>query len=118
MSNPDRIREILLFAIRLSDLTVVLDTFHHFKPNGVSGVVVFAESHVSIHTWPEHGYAAVDIFTCGESMQNDVIQSAKKDGLKSTRVSANAFSRGCLPHDLRRLRDWRSCADWLPKQEE
>jgi S-adenosylmethionine decarboxylase len=45
---------------------VIDAVFHRFSPHGVSGVVVIAESHLSIHTWPEFGYAAVDIFTCGE----------------------------------------------------
>lgn len=100
LSNPERVREILLSAIRLSGLTIVLDTFHHFEPNGVSGVVVIAESHVTIHTWPEHSYAAVDIFTCGESMQSDAIQSAIQEGLKSTRLTTQALSRGCITNDL------------------
>jgi spermidine synthase len=46
--------------------TVINSTFHHFSPYGVSGVVVIQESHLAIHTWPEYGYAAVDLFTCGE----------------------------------------------------
>ena len=48
--------------------TVVDDVFHKFNPHGVSGVVVIAESHLAIHTWPEYGYAAVDLFTCGETV--------------------------------------------------
>jgi S-adenosylmethionine decarboxylase proenzyme len=46
--------------------TVIGAHFHTFSPHGVSGVVVIAESHLTIHTWPEHGYAAVDIFSCGD----------------------------------------------------
>ncbi len=42
--------------------------FHKFSPQGVSGVVVISESHLAVHTWPEHGYAAVDVFTCGDSV--------------------------------------------------
>lgn len=45
--------------------TVVGESFHHFSPCGVSGVVNIAESHIAIHTWPEYQYAAVDVFTCG-----------------------------------------------------
>ena len=45
------------------------ESFHQFNPHGVSGVVIIAESHLCIHTWPEYGYAAVDIFTCGDSVQ-------------------------------------------------
>jgi len=59
-------REILLQAARQARVTVLHSAFHRFSPVGVSGVVVIAESHISIHTWPEEGYAAVDIFTCGD----------------------------------------------------
>ncbi|MBV6458338.1 MAG: S-adenosylmethionine decarboxylase proenzyme [Fimbriimonadaceae bacterium] len=45
--------------------TVVAESFHEFKPYGVSGAVIIQESHYTIHTWPEHGYAAVDLFYCG-----------------------------------------------------
>jgi S-adenosylmethionine decarboxylase len=46
--------------------TVVTSNFHQFSPYGISGVVIIQESHLTLHTWPEHQYAAVDIFTCGE----------------------------------------------------
>lgn len=46
--------------------TVVTSNFHQFSPYGISGVVIIQESHLTLHTWPEHGYAAVDLFTCGE----------------------------------------------------
>ncbi len=54
-------------AIR-SNATIVAEVFHPFTPHGVSGVIVIAESHLAIHTWPEHGYAAVDLFTCGDTV--------------------------------------------------
>ena len=63
------VRRILLTAAERAHATVVTDTFHMFSPHGVSGVVVIAESHLTVHTWPEHGYAAVDIFTCGRIIQ-------------------------------------------------
>ena len=49
--------------------TVLGESFHRFSPQGVSGVLVIAESHLFIHTWPEYGYVAADIFTCGNSVQ-------------------------------------------------
>ena len=49
--------------------TVIKDDFYQFTPQGVSGVIIIAESHISIHTWPEHNYAAVDIFTCGDVIE-------------------------------------------------
>jgi S-adenosylmethionine decarboxylase proenzyme len=48
--------------------TIVDSVFRRFAPHGISGVVVIAESHLAIHTWPEYGYAAVDLFTCGEKV--------------------------------------------------
>jgi S-adenosylmethionine decarboxylase len=60
------IRLRMLATAHLIGATVVGEVFHHFSPHGVSGVVVIAESHLSIHTWPENSYAAIDIFTCGE----------------------------------------------------
>ena len=53
-------------AAEATGATVVTANFHHFSPWGISGVVIIQESHLTIHTWPEHGYAAIDIFTCGE----------------------------------------------------
>ncbi len=63
------IRGTLLAAASEAGATVLGESFHQFDPQGVSGVVIIAESHLFIHTWPECGYAAVDIFTCGNSVQ-------------------------------------------------
>lgn len=59
------LEECMKEAVRKSGATIVRSVFHRYAPQGVSGVVVIAESHMSIHTWPEYGYAAVDFFTCG-----------------------------------------------------
>lgn len=68
LKKIDAVREILVQAAKACKATVVDVAFHEFSPFGVSGVVVIAESHLSIHTWPEYQYAAVDIFTCGETI--------------------------------------------------
>jgi S-adenosylmethionine decarboxylase len=94
LKAPARIRDILLAAIRRSGMTIVIDTFHSFEPQGVSGVVVIAESHVTIHTWPEHGYVAMDVFTCGNPERYKIIESEVRTGLKSTRVSSKSIARG------------------------
>ncbi len=62
---PADAERILLQAAQVMGATVVSHHFHAFSPYGVSGVVIIKESHLTIHTWPEHGYAAIDIFTCG-----------------------------------------------------
>ncbi|HEX3798236.1 MAG TPA: adenosylmethionine decarboxylase [Verrucomicrobiae bacterium] len=74
--------------------TIVKEVFHNFSPYGVSGVIVITESHVTIHTWPEHGYAAVDIFSCSAKLDHDAIRDALKRGLSSARVKSKSFSRG------------------------
>ena len=63
------LKDILSAAADEAGATVLGESFHHFDPHGVSGVVIIAESHLFIHTWPEHNYAAIDIFTCGDSVQ-------------------------------------------------
>jgi len=66
LDNPDFIDEQLRKAALATGATILHSHFHHFSPNGgVSGVVVLAESHISIHTWPEREFAALDIFVCG-----------------------------------------------------
>ena len=59
------IKETMLAAAKESGATVLGESFHQFSPQGVSGVIIIAESHLTVHTWPEHGYAGADIFTCG-----------------------------------------------------
>ncbi len=68
LDSVEEVEMALLEAARKSGATVVGSSFHRFAPQGVSGVVLIAESHIAIHTWPEHGFAAVDIFTCGPSV--------------------------------------------------
>jgi S-adenosylmethionine decarboxylase len=67
LDNPQHIDAALREAAIVAGATILHSHFHHFTPNGgVSGVVVLAESHISIHTWPERDFAAVDIFMCGD----------------------------------------------------
>ena len=63
------VENTLLKAAEIANLSVVKTTIHHFNPIGVSGVVVIKESHIAIHTWPEHNYVALDFFTCNESYE-------------------------------------------------
>ncbi len=79
--------------------TIVSSTFHAFNPHGVSGVVVIAESHLAIHTWPEYGYAAVDVFTCGETVDPAVANNALKEYLKAAKVKTVEINRGELKLD-------------------
>ncbi len=65
LDNLQAIEDILLKAAQKSGATILNNYLHKFSPQGVSGVVIIAESHIAIHTWPENRYAAVDFFTCG-----------------------------------------------------
>ena len=88
------VRELMLEAVRLSKATIVTDVFHRFSPQGVSGVIVIAESHVTVHTWPEHGYAAVDVFTCGTTIEHQKIIEHLKQGFRSRNTKSREISRG------------------------
>src|SRR6476660_3912832 len=68
MNDVVHIEKSMVEAAETAGATVINSTFHHFSPYGVSGVVVIQESHLAIHTWPEYGFAAVDLFTCGDSV--------------------------------------------------
>ncbi|MDX2247024.1 MAG: adenosylmethionine decarboxylase [Bacteroidia bacterium] len=62
------VEEIMREAARKANATIIQSSFHHFSPQGISGVIIIQESHLTIHIWPEFRYVAVDIFTCGEKM--------------------------------------------------
>ena len=72
ISSLNIVKTILVEAAKKSKATIVDVSFHEFNPFGISGVVIIAESHLSIHTWPEYNYAAADIFTCGDTIDPDV----------------------------------------------
>jgi len=81
LDDVKALEQLLLQAARAAKATVIQSVFHRFSPYGVSGVVVIAESHLTIHTWPEYGYAAIDIFTCGPKMDLDAAVEVIRAGL-------------------------------------
>lgn len=76
--------------------TIVESAFHTFNPYGVSGVVVIAESHLAIHTWPEYGYAAIDVFTCGDDVDPWVATHSLRESLGAKNVKTVEMARGEL----------------------
>lgn len=94
LNNPAALKELLSEAVRRGQGTIVTDVFHTFNPYGVSGVIVIAESHVAIHTWPEHGYAAVDIFSCGTKLDHGVIRDWIAAGMEASNVTCRELTRG------------------------
>ena len=96
LNDVDLIREVMLQAAVDCGAEVLGDSFHRFSPQGVSGVVVIAESHLSIHTWPEHGYAAVDVFTCGTTVNPEIAAGVFIKKLGSKNHTLTEIPRGVL----------------------
>ena len=90
------IREIMLAAANESGATVLGESFHQFSPQGVSGVILIAESHLSVHTWPEHGYAGADIFTCGTRVKPEKAAEVIIAKLKPGTHSVILMNRGMI----------------------
>ncbi|MGB9759449.1 MAG: adenosylmethionine decarboxylase [Thermoproteota archaeon] len=96
LNSLSTVKKAMLEAARASNSTVVRSVFHKFNPQGISGVVVVAESHLAIHTWPEYGYAAVDIFTCGERTKPEEGLKVLAKLLGAKRVKFKKIKRGLL----------------------
>ena len=96
LDDPDFIRDAMITAAVECGAVVLGDSFHQFNPQGVSGVVVIAESHLSIHTWPEYGYAAVDIFTCGTAVVPEKAAEVLIEKLGAKNHSSTEIQRGIL----------------------
>ena len=100
LNNFDVVREQMMEAARAAGATIVGEVFHRFTPHGVSGAVVIAESHLSIHTWPEYRYAALDLFTCGDNVDPWVAFGHLARELKAGKTSQTELKRGLFPTAL------------------
>ena len=97
LTDAGRMEEIFVSSAKRSGATVISSHFHSFMPQGVSGVVVISESHFAVHAWPEHEYAAVDLFTCGEGVDFDCAVKSIAEGLKSDQWVISSFiNRGIV----------------------
>lgn len=94
LTDADLLKQTLIDAATDAGAHVVETVFHQFNPYGLSGVVVIAESHITIHTWPEYGYAAVDVFTCGQPELADTICTTISSRFKAQTTSVRAVDRG------------------------
>ena len=93
LDDIDLIEATLRRAVDAARATLLHIHVHHFQPNGVSGVAVLAESHISIHTWPDTGYAAVDVFMCGKA-NPDACVPVLREAFRAHRVEVNEILRG------------------------
>jgi len=94
LDNSVELEKAMKDAARLSGATVVDTVFHHYNPQGLSGIVIIAESHLSIHTWPEYRYAAVDCFTCGSHVDPARALKHLQEVLGSQSVQVRDLNRG------------------------
>ncbi|RLF17668.1 MAG: adenosylmethionine decarboxylase [Thermoprotei archaeon] len=94
LDDVELLRNLLIEAANRAGSQVVTETFFKFRPQGVSGVVVIKESHLSVHTWPEYGYAAIDIFTCGSNVDPWKAYGFLRERLKPSHVSVIEVRRG------------------------
>lgn len=103
LDNIQFLQEAMVEAATRTGAEVVDVVFRKFQPYGVSGVVVISESHLAIHTWPEYGYAAIDLFTCGETADPWKAFSYLTEALESKKVTTLEVQRGRY-HDLTPVR--------------
>lgn len=98
LDDVDSISRILHEAAKAANTTVCEATFRKFSPQGVTGVLVLEESHISIHTWPEHFYAAIDIFTCGDQAMPDKAVAYLIQQFNPSYKEVNKIQRGEQMH--------------------
>lgn len=96
LTDLERVQKAMVEAAEVANAEVREVVFHRFIPHGVSGVVVISESHLSIHTWPEIGYAAVDIYTCGSHTDPMLALQYLSRQFKCNRMTTTTISRGLL----------------------
>ncbi len=98
INDAGRVEEIMNRAAEKSRATVIKSLFHTFSPHGVSGIIVIAESHFAIHTWPEYGYASVDLFSCGDFDYLSALEHIRHE-LRAVSYTYSVIERGRVPGD-------------------
>ena len=100
LNDVKAVEQIMVRAALAAGADIREVVFHMFSPQGVSGVVVISESHLAIHTWPEHRYAAVDVFTCGDTVDPWVSCNFIKREFSAQRMEAKEIERGIFTEDV------------------
>jgi len=103
LKSLEKVRSIMVSAAKEAKATIIDISFREFNPFGISGLIVIAESHLTIHTWPEYGYAAVDIFTCGDVIKPEIAASYIIKNLECNNPSIVEMKRGLLSHKNKKL---------------
>lgn len=96
LADCDTMRNIMSEAATRAKCHVVGEYYHEFEPHGISGCTIISESHLTIHAWPEHGYAAVDFFYCGDKVLSDRAIDYMSEMFQSRRVDRHELGRGAV----------------------
>ena len=96
LNDPEVVKRYMTEAALAAGADIRESVFHKFSPQGVSGVVVISESHLAIHTWPELGYAAVDVFTCGNKVNPWDACKYLSEVFKAEHITATEMRRGIM----------------------
>ncbi len=106
LNDVEYLRKVVSDTARQIGATVIKDSFYQFTPQGVSGVLIIAESHISIHTWPEYRFAAVDVFTCGDVIDPKNAIKPFVEKLKAASSSYVEMKRG-TGNEVREAISWK-----------
>lgn len=96
IEDPKKIKEILIEAAKEAGNTPLKVSIHKFNPQGITGVLLLAESHIAIHSWPQFDYLAIDIFTCGEKTFPEKALRYLKKVFKPKKVKVKEIQRGLI----------------------
>lgn len=94
LDDPPYLQTLLTRAATEAGAHVLTVSSHHFEPHGSTMVLLLAESHLAIHTWPEERFAAMDIFTCGDTMRPEVAAAIVAEGLRAESSAPTTIARG------------------------
>ncbi len=97
LDDIDYIQDAMINAAAEAGANIIGKSFHKFDPRGVTGIVAISESHLCIHTWPEHGYAAADIFTCGSGFNPEKAAELIIERLRCFSPTIKRLTRGPVP---------------------
>lgn len=101
INDTELVRSAMLEAVHAANATLLNIHVHTFSPQGVTGVAVLSESHLSIHTWPEHGYVAADVFTCGATTNPRAAADVLAERFEAKQTVVEELERGVFPQTPR-----------------
>jgi len=94
LARVEKMKEIFEGAVKFAKLSKISSDYYQFRPEGASGIVLIAESHLSFHSWPEYGLVTLDIYTCGDPQQAELAYEYIKERLNPSRVDLVRIDRG------------------------